>query len=120
MVFRNNWLVTTDRNSFRTNFQIFAKQNGIKHILLTPYHPRSNGQAERFVQTFKKRGGSIKEKLARFLFNYRNTPNSTTDQTPASLFLKRKPRTRFDLLRPDLRSKMLNLQADQKLIHDKR
>ena len=35
-------------------FQIFVKQNGVKHIRCAPYHPSSNGAAERFVQTFKQ------------------------------------------------------------------
>ena len=83
------------------------KLNGIKHSLVAPYHPRSNGQAERFVQTFKqyfKAEGTqnIKQNLARFLFSYRTTPNSTTGQTPAEIFLNRRPKTRLDLLRPDL------------------
>ena len=30
------------------------KANGIKHIRSAPYHPSTNGLAERFVQTFKK------------------------------------------------------------------
>eukprot|EP00731_Ephydatia_muelleri_P001779 Em0001g1779a len=34
-------------------FAIFLKQNGVKHIRCAPYHPSSNGIAERFVQTFK-------------------------------------------------------------------
>ena len=35
-------------------FASFMKRNGIKHIRCAPYHPSSNGTAERFVQTFKK------------------------------------------------------------------
>ena len=35
-------------------FQAFMKANGIKHQRTPPYHPSSNGQAERLVQEFKK------------------------------------------------------------------
>ena len=34
------------------DFAKFAKLNGIKHIRTAPYHPTSNGLAERFVQSF--------------------------------------------------------------------
>ena len=30
----------------------FTRGNGVKHKLIAPHHPRSNCQAERFVQTF--------------------------------------------------------------------
>ena len=97
------------------------KRNGIKHILVAPYHPRSNGQAEQFVQTFKqffkaegKASASLKSKLARFLFSYRTTPNSTT----AELFFSRRLRTRLDLLRPDLGRKTASKQSEQKMQHD--
>lgn len=73
-------------------FLEFMRNNGVKHTLVAPYHPRSNGQAERFVQTFKQyfktegnAGNAIKQNLARFLFSYRTTPNSTTGQTPAEI-----------------------------------
>ena len=35
-------------------FELCMKANGIKHIKTSPYHPASNGEAERFVQTFKQ------------------------------------------------------------------
>ncbi len=35
-------------------FAQFMKANCIKHIRCAPYHPSSNGCAERFVQTFKR------------------------------------------------------------------
>lgn len=73
-------------------FAEFMKQNGIKHILVSPYHPRSNGLAERLVQTFKKYfktvgSDSISRNLERFLLSYCTTPSSFIDRTPAELFL---------------------------------
>ena len=35
------------------HFTEFLKQNGIKHIHSAPYHSATNGEAERFIQTFK-------------------------------------------------------------------
>ena len=34
-------------------FSTFCKMNSVKYIQVSPYHPSSNSQAERFVQTFK-------------------------------------------------------------------
>ena len=61
----------------------------------------------------------MKQSLARFLFSYRTTPNSTTGQTPAELFLNRRLRTRLDLIHPDLGRKVFDKQSDQKARHDK-
>ena len=48
-------LVSDNGPQFLSNdFATFVKMNGIKHIRCSPYHPSSNGVAERFVQTFKK------------------------------------------------------------------
>lgn len=96
------------------------KKNGIKHIRCSPYHPASNGAAERFLQTFKQAkkaskqdGRSIAHRLESFLLTYRTTPHSTTNSTPASLFLGRDIRTRFDLMKPNLESTISKKQAEQ-------
>ena len=66
-------------------FQAFIKSNGIRRITSAPYHPATNGLAERLVQTFKQAWRSmfqssnpVKEKLTKFLIAYRNTLHSMT------------------------------------------
>ncbi|KXJ23209.1 Uncharacterized protein K02A2.6 [Exaiptasia diaphana] len=103
-------------------FQTFMKSNGIRHITSAPYHPATNGLAERSVQTFKQalksmEGSSspLKEKLAKFLINYRNTPHLTTGESPAQMMLGRPLRTRLDLVKPNRNRKMLNKQHEQSM-----
>ena len=102
---------------------MFLKNNGVRHIT-PPYHPASNEAAERAVQTFKKAWTRLKvqsvpihQRLPRFLFTYRNTPHTVTECTPAELFLKRQPRTRLKLLKPDLSRTMAKHQLQQKKAH---
>ena len=102
------------------------KNNGIKLIFSAPYHPSSNGLAERAVQTVKQglrqmQGPKlIQDKLSKFLFNYRITPHTTTGVPPCELLMNRRLRSRFDLLRPDniLAQRVENKQQSQKLAHD--
>ena len=85
-------------------FQQFLKGNGIKHIRCSPYHPSSNGLAERFVRIFKQamRSGEadglpLAHRLQNFLLSYRAT---TTNRSPSFLFLHRPIQTQLDLLCP--------------------
>ena len=105
-------LVTDNGTSFTSvEFQEFMKNNGINHVKSAPYHPDSNGLAERAVQTFK---GSMKKcspdtlntQLVRFLFRYRITPHPTTGVAPAELLLGRIPQSHLDLLKPSLTEKV--------------
>ena len=108
-------------------FEVFLKANGIQHYRSAPYHPATNGEAERYVQTFKQAmraakndPGTLSTKLIRFLLSYRTTPNATTGVSPAELLFGRALRTRLNLLRPDVSTKVQDKQASQKQHHDKR
>ena len=106
-------------------FTTFLKLNGIRHIRCSPYHPSSNGGAERFIQTFKqamKAGATstslLSQRLSSFLLTYRATPHATTNTPPCELFIRRRIRTLFDLLLPSQEKRVNDRQAAQKAGHD--
>uniref|UniRef100_A0A3B3B4L9 Gypsy retrotransposon integrase-like protein 1 n=1 Tax=Oryzias melastigma TaxID=30732 RepID=A0A3B3B4L9_ORYME len=104
-------------------FETFMKQNGIDHVRSAPFHPSTNGLAERAVQTFKEgmkkiKGDTLQTKLSRFLFSYRITPHATTGLSPAELMMSRRLRSAFDPLMPDVKTRVQKKQLKQKEIHD--
>ena len=119
-------LVTDKGPQFTSEeFALFAKQNGIKHICTSPYHPASNGAAERLVQTFKQamkaaanNGLTLQHQLSSFQMAFHSTTHPTTGETPSKLFLGREMRTRFDLLRSDPQTRVCQKQASQKQQHN--
>ena len=120
-------LLVTDNGTVFTSaeFEEFTKLNGIRHIKSAPYHPASNGLAERAVQTFKesmKRSSvaSIDTRIARFLLRYHITPHTTTGIAPAQLLMGRLPRSHLDLLKPNVSDRVLSKQQSQKTSHDVR
>ena len=58
-------------------FQAWCKARGIVHLIEAPYHPATNGVAERLVQTFKKclRNSDLPPRgaLQQFLMQYQRT-----------------------------------------------
>ena len=117
-------VVTDNGPSFVSEqFKSFMSDNGIVHVTTAPYHPASNGLAERAVQTVKnglKRtpGTTVQEKLSKFLFTYRITPQTTTGVAPAQLLMNRCPRSRLDRLFPDLSERVAKHHAKQAEQHD--
>ena len=117
-------LVSDNGSNFTSSeFQGFMKKNGIKHIKVAPYHPASNGLAERAVRIFKEgyekmEDGSVQTKLSRFLLSYRTTPHSTTGVPPAELLMKRRLHTHLNQLVPSIADRVRNKQSQQKAAHD--
>ncbi|KAL9975231.1 hypothetical protein ACROYT_G012365 [Oculina patagonica] len=106
-----------------------AQRNGVKFTHVPPYHPASNGAAERSVQTtkvvlakqvlnIKTSKLSLEHRLANFLIMYRSTPHTVTGQSPAQLFLRRQIRNSFTLLKPSLNKAVDEQQINQKQHHD--
>ena len=101
-------------------FRAFCRYRRITHICSTPWHPRSNGEAERMVRTFKnmikkENPGSheVIEATAKMLATYRTTPHATTGMCPYELLFKTTPRTIMDCLHPSTESKVLGKQMEQ-------
>ena len=72
-------IVTDNASAFHSSeFQAWCKERGIVHLSGAPYHPATNGAAERMVQTFKKAmrksAESPRAALQQFLMQHRRTP----------------------------------------------
>lgn len=80
-----------------SKFANFAKFSGFKHRKITPYWPKANSEAERFMKTLNKTMRILhaerkpwRKDLHIFLRNYRATPHSTTDISPSEIIFGRK------------------------------
>ncbi|XP_061892242.1 uncharacterized protein K02A2.6-like [Entelurus aequoreus] len=102
----------------------FLRANGVKHKRSAPFHPATNGQAERFVQTLKRslkasRGTfTLQHRVEAFLLSYRNAPHMTTSESPAMLFLRRRLHSRLDLVKPNVSATVELAQEGQRECRD--
>ena len=104
-------IVSDNGSGFTSSeFKEFLKKNGIQHVTSAPYHPATNGAAERTVQSFKNTmkkitagsKESMDTQIARLLFTFRHAPSSVTGVSPAEMLFKQKPKTRLSRLKPDV------------------
>lgn len=92
--------------------QKFYKDNGVRYVTAAPYHPATNGQAERYVGELKRAlarepFASVELRLARFLFRQHSTVHQTTGVTPAKAMFGRELPTLLDRLVPTAESPRL-------------
>ena len=105
-------LFSDNGTSFTSSeFQEFLATNCIKHWKSALYHPSSNGLTEKAVQIVKQglkrtKDGSVSDRLSRVLLIYHITPHSTTGVPPAQLLMGRNLKSRFDLLKPNLTTRV--------------
>ena len=53
--------------------------------------------------------------MSRFLFSYRNTPHSSTQECPSALIFKKRPTTRLSLLQPSFAASKQLSQLDESI-----
>ncbi|XP_058827472.1 uncharacterized protein K02A2.6-like [Topomyia yanbarensis] len=95
-----------------TEFARFMKMNGIVQKFSAPYHPATNGQAERFIQTMKTKlkamqcdRSEVHSELCSILLSYRKMIHPATGRSPSMLVFGRQMRSRLDLMVPSNDSK---------------
>ena len=95
-------LVSDNGTAFTSEeFQSWCKERGIVHLTGAPYHPATNGAAERLIQSFKqalrKSLSPPQQALQEFLIQYRRTPTAC-GYSPSEMLNGRQIRTRVDTL----------------------
>ncbi|XP_032068551.1 uncharacterized protein K02A2.6-like, partial [Thamnophis elegans] len=88
-----------------TTFQTFLAELGIRHALVAPYHPASNGRAERAVRSAKEALGRLNRgdwqaRVDAYLLAQHSTPCPLTQKSPAEMLMGRRLRTTLDRLHP--------------------
>ncbi|KER23637.1 hypothetical protein T265_08531 [Opisthorchis viverrini] len=76
-------VIVSDNGSAFTSSKLYdlCRENSIQHVRSPPFHSQSNGQVERFLETFKrallklKGERTTREIIETFLLSYRATPN---------------------------------------------
>lgn len=108
----------------------FASEWGFEIVTSSPHYPRSNGLAERYVQTIKgflKKAEEANQDVYASLLAYRETPVTGCQYSPAEMLFNRCIRGRLPLtethltpvVRNDVREQLIARQATAKQHHDR-
>ena len=105
-----------------SEFKVYCDSLAIEHITTLKYNLRSNGLAERFVDTFKRalkkaKGFDTEEKnIQTFRMIYRITPsqNIKGNLSPAEIMYARKIRSVFDRLLPSRKKNYIKIKTNYK------
>ncbi|XP_037047662.1 uncharacterized protein K02A2.6-like [Bradysia coprophila] len=112
-------LIVTDNGKqfVAAEFTDFCDRNGIKYMTTAAYEPHSNGAAGNAVKSFKSGINKacddpknaktpLNTIIDRYLFFYRSSTHSSTQETPHKLLFGREMLTHFDRLRPAMLEKV--------------
>ena len=104
------------------DFTKHMKDKNIKHVLTPPYHPASNGLAEVAVgivkDTLHKMDVSahiptLQDALTTIMFQYRQTPSTSTGRTPFEMMDYNKVVTPMSFLHPSVQRRNESLQQQR-------
>ena len=103
-------------------FENFCVKFNIVHLTSPVFHPASNGEAERFVQTFKhgidenvKGGKSLVDSVRFVLSSYRCLPHPCLDWlSPAEVLHGRQPKNLLSLFSPNANNSKLTVTENEK------
>ena len=90
-------------------FETFAQSYSFEHVLVSPKHPRANGEAEAAVKTVKSLWRKNKDKN-KALLEYRATPIPGIDLSPSQLSMGRRLRTTLPIARGLLEPETYNIK----------
>ena len=113
----NKLYLIMDRNLRQSIARPFIKENGICHVRGAPYHPATNGLAERLVKSYK-RALKADQTSTVFLHNIhwtgiywltvRSTHGDRSESATANVCMKLENHAEVNLVKPDVRKTAKN------------
>ena len=115
LVFPNTSCRIKERNSVGRSLRAMCSLLGVEKIHTTPYHPQTNGSAERVHQTLQRMIGKLDPEKRRkwpahigsIIIAYNSTRSLVTGYSPYYLMFRHRPRLPIDLPFPMHRTQML-------------